>query len=114
METPQTETKKPVPPKAKPEPPPMPSVPQFDWSKPVPVAVIRFDRGVDVPGKMNENYLKSTSAADRAARPDGDIFDVEYIAAIRHFRVTYTSKGKRKVGVAFIPEGRALSWEPVA
>ena len=116
MET-QTEPKKPAPPKAPPKAEAtLPELPKLDWQKPVPVAIVRLEKGVIIPGKTVDvnGYMKSTPLAEREARPDVDIWDVEYIAAIRHFRITYVSKGRKRNELAFNHESRALSWEPVA
>jgi hypothetical protein len=103
--------------KAKPpEPakPPLPSIPEFDWSKPVPVAIVRFDRAVTYPGAQPTEYAKTTTAEQRVARPNGPTFDVEYLAPVRQFRITFTdvSRGIHKVG--YVAECRNLGWEPVA
>lgn len=100
-------------PNKKPAPPAPKSDPGIDWSEPVPVAVVRFDRAVSYPGAQPSEYAKTTPEKDRAARPNGPTFDVEYLARVRMFRITYTDVGRGKHAVGFIPEARSLGWEPL-
>lgn len=114
MET-QTEPKKPVPAKAAPPPKPkLPALPEIDWSKPVPVKVVRFDRAVSYPGSQPTEYAKTTPAEQRIARPDGPTFDVEFLAPVRQFRITFTDRSRGRNEVGFVDVSRSLGWEPVA
>ena len=102
---------------AKPAPPPkskLPTLPEIDWSKPVPVKIVRFDRAVDYPGSQPSERAKTTTQAERTARPEGPTWDVEFLAPVRQFRITFTDKSRNRCEVGFISESRSLGWEPVA
>jgi hypothetical protein len=87
---------------AAPAKPALPKLPEIDWSKPVPVKVVRFDRA------------KTTTPQERTARPEGPTWDVDFLAPVRMFRITYTDKSRNRCEVGFISESRSLGWEPVA
>lgn len=88
--------------------------PEIDWSKPVPVKVVRFDRPVSYPGSQPSEYAKTTEPEKRAARPNAPTHDVEYLAPVRQFRITFTDRDRGRCEVGFVPEARSLGWEPVA
>ena len=101
--------KPPAPPKPK-----LPTLPEIDWSKPVPVKIVRFDRAVDYPGSQPSERAKTTTLQERTARPEGPTWDVEFLAPVRQFRITFTDKSRNRCEVGFISESRSLGWEPVA
>jgi hypothetical protein len=78
----------------------------LDFARPVPVAIARWDRALQYPGRASETAVKTEKLAN------GSVWLVEYLAPIRHFRITYTDPRKKTVTVGFVPECRALSWEP--
>jgi hypothetical protein len=99
---------------AAPAKPALPKLPEIDWSKPVPVKVVRFDRPVDYPGSQPTERAKTTTPQERTARPEGPTWDVDFLAPVRMFRITYTDKSRNRCEVGFISESRSLGWEPVA
>jgi hypothetical protein len=91
------------------EPEPASTMAKIDWAKPVAVASARFTRAMQLPGKTTDpNELKSEQGEVRS-------WTVEYLAAIRQFRITFTERGARRTTkVRYVPECHVLSWEPEA
>lgn len=75
----------------------------------IPVALVRFDRAIQYPGKGQSN----DDSAKTVTMANGNSWTVDYLPALRHFRITHEDKVKgTKVG--YVPVERALSWEPLA
>lgn len=110
-----TENKLPVSGEPKKELPETPKAdpPKTDWTKPVPVALVRFDRALQYPGKQSEQHAKTEQ--EPAKGPPTRSWQVEFIAAIRQFRITFTDHAKGAAPkIGYVPECRVLTWEPLA
>lgn len=86
---------------------PAPTPPVIDMTKPVPVALVRFDRPIQYPGRGSDAQAKTER------HTNGQTWTVEFISAHRVFKIVHTDPAKKTVKVGFVPEARALSWEPL-
>jgi len=113
MSDPTPQTAAPAKPAPKPTPAPKPPEPTaIDWSKPVPIKLLRLDRNMQFPGKAQDDHVKATTAEERRIRPMAPTWDVEYLAPVRVFRVTFTDRARQRHDVGYIPECRVTCWEP--
>ena len=109
-ETPKPEDKKPAPPRPAPTPAAKeaPPAPKVDG---IPVALLRFERAIQYPGRGSDSQVKTEKATN------GQTWTVDYLPNIRHFRIVHTNPSHQKPElrrvVGYVPECRALSWEPV-
>lgn len=78
-----------------------------DLPRGIPVAVLRFTRPMQVPGRQSDETLK----ADK--QPNGREWIVEYIPQIRHHKITFLDNDRQKEPrIGFVHESHVLSWEP--
>jgi len=79
-----------------------------DLPRGIPVAVLRFSRPLQVPGRQSDDTLKSEKVAN------GRTWEIEYIPQIRHHKITYSDPDRQKDGpkIGFVHESVVLSWEP--
>jgi hypothetical protein len=81
----------------------------IDVPRGVPVKLIRFVRSIQVPG------YPQTDVVQTQKRPDGAYWELEYIAAMRHHRISFTNKNdQRQTRTVFVHETHVQSWEPLA
>jgi hypothetical protein len=93
----------------KPAPPSAPAAPRAPAD--IPVALVEWDRQIHLPGKQLETSQKLVPMK----HANGNTLTIDYVVALRHFRVTYTDKQRpQSSGVRMVPVERALSWEPAA
>ncbi len=83
------------------------AAPAIDVPRGVPVKTLRFARATQVPGHQVTEVVANTQ------NPNGSGWVIEYIAQMRHHRITYTSNTK-EVRTVFVHEVHVQSWEPAA
>ncbi len=96
------EDRKPVPPRPATE-----AAPPAPARDSIPVALVRFDRALQIPGRQSETAIESKE------HNNGQSWVVDYLPALRHFRIAYTDRDRKIARVGYVHEIRALSWEPV-
>jgi hypothetical protein len=104
-----SEDKKPAPPRAPVAPPPAEKplatgAPVLSES--IPVALVRFDRFVQYPGKQQDEMAKTERAST------GHSWKVDYLPAMEMFRIDYFDAVKKTTTVGYIPVCRATCWWP--
>lgn len=81
--------------------------PVVDLTRPVPVALVRFDRAIQYPGRQSDTHCKTERLSN------GQTWSVEFISAHRLFKITWCDPARKVVKIGFVHESRAMSWEPV-
>jgi hypothetical protein len=79
---------------------------QLDLPQGIPVAVMRFLKGTQVPGVATTTELKSHTAGNRRK------WDIEFIPQVRHFKITYTPPDVGEPKVMMVHETRVDTWDP--
>lgn len=72
----------------------------------IPVALVRFDRPIQYPGRQQDDQCKTETSSN------GKSWAVEYLPAMRHFRIAYSDPARNEKKVGYVHEIRALGWEP--
>lgn len=107
------EDKKPVPARAiqaqaeLPTPSAMAYADALGMEMPIRVALVRWDRPIQYPGRGADTQAKTEKLAN------GNTWDVTYLQGMRHFRILHYDNAKRVSIVGYVHESRALSWEPL-
>ena len=74
----------------------------------IPVKLVDWDRTIQLPGKQSEQTAKTER------KPNGESWAIEYLPALRAFRVTFVDPNRaNRSGVRYVPVERAVSWEPM-
>lgn len=86
-----------------------PKAPAIELPRGVPVKMLRFVRSTQVPG------YPQTDVVQTQKRPDGAFWEIEYVAQMRHHRISFTNPNdKRQTRTVFVHETHVQSWEPLA
>jgi len=84
----------------------------LDVPRGVPVKMMRLVRATQLPGHQQTDVLAAVT------NPNGQKWEIEYVAQMRHHRITYTNPNEPKlelrVRTAFVHETHVTVWEPAA
>lgn len=72
-----------------------------------PVALARFSRPIQYPGRQSDPQVKTERMGN------GQSWEVEYLHDLRHMRITFSDPARKVIKVGYVPIEQVLSWDPL-